>query len=237
MWQPIGVVVASAITYGTVPKYRCPTTTPALPACSTVARGEPCCSASSNFGWRLDCGILGFITLFVFVCRFFLFNFQESPKYLIGRGKEEEAIEVLHKIAKYNKCAPPELTMEHFAAIDQKMGLAPVAGRGGEGQLTMMQTTKRVVSEGGKRISHLRGLFNTPVSLSLRKYFGPLDRLHRRLLVVQHRRFLLAHHSTTTKPFQRRFRYRNLPSIRIHLPPWCHRYVNINLPSCFNTSH
>jgi len=170
IWQPIGVVVASAITFGTVPKYRCPTTTPPLPACFQVADGEPCCSPSSNFGWRVCCGVLGGITLLVFIARFFLFDFQESPKYLIGRGKEEAAIEVLHKIARYNKCAPPELTMEHFAEIDAKMGVVVPADAelyNGGRKLTLWQTTKRVVVEGAKRIALLRALFNTPVSISI----------------------------------------------------------------------
>jgi len=165
MWQPIGVVVASAITFGTVPKYRCPTTEPPLPACFEVADGEPCCSPSSNYGWRVCCGVLGGITLLVFIVRFFVFNFYESPKYLIGRGKEEEAIDVLHKIARYNKMPPPELTMEHFNDIDTKMSVVTVAsdeellGR----KLTVMETAKRVFRESFKRAAHLKGLFMTPI--------------------------------------------------------------------------
>lgn len=34
--------------------------------------------------------------------RFFVFRFHESPRYLIGKGRDEEAIEVIHTIAKYN---------------------------------------------------------------------------------------------------------------------------------------
>lgn len=38
------------------------------------------------------------MTLTVFFLRFFVFHFHESPKFLISKGKEAEAIEVLHKL-------------------------------------------------------------------------------------------------------------------------------------------
>lgn len=114
--------------------------------------------------------MLGGITLLVFIVRFFVFNFHESPKYLIGRGKEEEAIDVLHKIAAFNRMPPPTLTMEDFNDIDTKMSVVTVAtdeellGR----ELTTTETAKRVVKESFKRIGHLRGLFMTPVSHGVR---------------------------------------------------------------------
>ena len=40
--------------------------------------------------------------LFCFVLRFFVFHLYESPKYLMGRGRDAEAVEVIHKIAAYN---------------------------------------------------------------------------------------------------------------------------------------
>jgi hypothetical protein len=127
-----------------------------------VASGEPCCSISSNYGWRVCCGVLGAVTLTVFIARFFLFTFLESPKYLIGRGKEEEAIEVLHRIARFNRVAPPTLTMQDFADIDQRQSVVsdPISTT----PLTTAQTSKRVIREFGSRTKHLKGLFTTPVS-------------------------------------------------------------------------
>ena len=40
--------------------------------------------------------------LFFFFIRFFVFDLYESPKYLMGRGKEELAVEIVHKVAEYN---------------------------------------------------------------------------------------------------------------------------------------
>lgn len=34
--------------------------------------------------------------------RFFLFKLHESPKYLMGRGRDQDAVDVMHKVATYN---------------------------------------------------------------------------------------------------------------------------------------
>lgn len=38
----------------------------------------------------------------MWVLRFFCFKLYESPKYLMGRGRDEEAVAVVHKVAEYN---------------------------------------------------------------------------------------------------------------------------------------
>lgn len=40
--------------------------------------------------------------LVLWVIRFFVFTLHESPKYLMGRGRLDEAVAVVHAIAKYN---------------------------------------------------------------------------------------------------------------------------------------
>lgn len=40
--------------------------------------------------------------LVLFVLRFFVFHLYESPKFLMGRGRDAEAVEVVHKVAAYN---------------------------------------------------------------------------------------------------------------------------------------
>ncbi|WVF66063.1 hypothetical protein IAT40_000801 [Kwoniella sp. CBS 6097] len=152
MFQPIGVVVASAIAYGTAAKYRCD---PTLPACNTVPDGEGCCSVSSNMGWRYEVIILGLMTLLVFFLRFFVFTFHESPKFLLSKGREAEAIEVLHKIAKFNRAPPPILTVAHFAEIDQTSSQYS-NDRVEEGTGT---TVKRVLRAFVSGITNLKGLF------------------------------------------------------------------------------
>ncbi|KAL8997535.1 MAG: hypothetical protein Q9169_003230 [Polycauliona sp. 2 TL-2023] len=121
VFQPLGVVVCSGIAYGFVPKYACGTgglgaDGELLQACSQVAAGEPCCDKASNMGWRYLLFTLGAICLFVFLLRFVVFRFQESPKYLLYRGKDAKAVEVLHKVAKYNG-RQSTVTIEMFDAL------------------------------------------------------------------------------------------------------------------------
>ena len=40
--------------------------------------------------------------LFCWVIRFLVFHLYESPKYLMGRGRDSEAVAVVHKVAAYN---------------------------------------------------------------------------------------------------------------------------------------
>lgn len=118
LWQPIGVVVASGIAYGTAAKYRCDQDSK-LPSCGSVEAGAACCSVSSNMGWRYEVIALGGMTLAIFFLRFFVFKFHESPKFLLSKGKEQEAIDVLHRIAEFNRAPPPTLTLQHFREVEQ----------------------------------------------------------------------------------------------------------------------
>jgi len=40
--------------------------------------------------------------LFLWAIRFFVFSLYESPKYLMGRGRDEQAVAIVHKVATYN---------------------------------------------------------------------------------------------------------------------------------------
>ncbi|RPA85102.1 MFS general substrate transporter [Ascobolus immersus RN42] len=134
IFQPLGVVVCSGIAYGFVPKFNCLNNVdvPAcsgsslsppdcLPSCFNVPKGEACCSKGDNMGWRYLTYCLGGISLFVFVLRFFLFTFQESPKFLLSKGKDEEAIKVIQHVAKVNG-QETSLTMATFNALENSFG-------------------------------------------------------------------------------------------------------------------
>jgi hypothetical protein len=54
-------------------------------------------------GWRYFVYIIGCITFFMFICRFFFFHLFESPKFLLSRGRQAEAVAVVHGIAYFNK--------------------------------------------------------------------------------------------------------------------------------------
>ncbi|KAL5428043.1 hypothetical protein PMIN04_000987 [Paraphaeosphaeria minitans] len=85
-----GQLIASLLAWAFIPNF----------SCSDDA--NPCTKAQ-NWGWRYLVLSLGAITFVMFLCRFFLFHLFESPKYLLSRGKQREAVAVVHGIAYFNK--------------------------------------------------------------------------------------------------------------------------------------
>ena len=47
--------------------------------------------------------------------RFFVFKLYESPKFLMGRGRDAQAVEVVHHVAAYNG-KYSTLSLEHLSA-------------------------------------------------------------------------------------------------------------------------
>ncbi|KAK7754934.1 hypothetical protein SLS62_003018 [Diatrype stigma] len=68
----------------------------------TCAQTATECPRSANLGWRYFLVAMGGLTLLMFVARFFLFTIFESPKYLMGKGLDEEAVRVVHEVARRN---------------------------------------------------------------------------------------------------------------------------------------
>lgn len=62
---------------------------------------------------------MGALTLLIFILRSVVFRFQESPKFLLYRGKDAQAIEVLEHIALYNRTTC-SLTIEQFHAVERE---------------------------------------------------------------------------------------------------------------------
>lgn len=100
-------------------------------------------------GWRYLCITLGAITLAMFVCRFFLFHLYESPKFLLSRGRQEEAVRTVHAIAYKNK-TKTWLTVD----ILNEIGGHPSDGR--DARLTRLEIIKRSLSKfSGERLGPL----------------------------------------------------------------------------------
>ena len=99
-------------------------------------------------GWRYLLYTLGGVTLFIFFIRFAVFQFQESPKYLVYRGHDEKAIKVLQNVAKFNgvECG---ITLEHLQALTTEHdSIASDAGRKpslGGGRLQLRSTYREKI--------------------------------------------------------------------------------------------
>lgn len=83
------------------------------------------CPRASNQGWRYFTYTVGGLVMVLFVLRFFVFHLYESPRYLVGRGRDAEAVDVLHRVAAYNG-RESRLTVRMLAAAGEaarrKMG-------------------------------------------------------------------------------------------------------------------
>ncbi|KAL4072455.1 major facilitator superfamily domain-containing protein [Scleroderma yunnanense] len=100
IWWAVGQLVGSLVAWPLISNFSCP----AAPA--------PC-PTSSNKGWRYYLFAMGGVMMVMWILRFFVFNLQESPKYLMGRGRDEEAVASVHRVAAING-KTSNLSVEHL---------------------------------------------------------------------------------------------------------------------------
>jgi MFS family permease len=75
------------------------------------------CTRSDNMGWRYFMITMGGLTLIMFFVRFVLFTIYESPKYLMGKGRDEDAVRIVHEVARRNGKLS-SLTIEDLRACE-----------------------------------------------------------------------------------------------------------------------
>ena len=89
----------------------------------------------------------------------FLFPLWESPKWLMGRGRDAEAVAVVHRVAKFNGTTS-SLTVEELEGAGTLGGLGDAeAGKGGGHDTSALGAVRRNLSK--LSLSHLRALFAT----------------------------------------------------------------------------
>ncbi|KAM0287201.1 hypothetical protein ACHAQH_000515 [Verticillium albo-atrum] len=92
VWWPVGQLVSSLIAWYCIANW------------------------PADEGWRLFVFVIGVMTLVMFGIRCFLFHLFESPKFLLSKGRQTEAIAVVHGIA-YRNGAKTWLTEEIMNAV------------------------------------------------------------------------------------------------------------------------
>jgi Major Facilitator Superfamily. len=75
---------------------------------------------------------LGALALAFSFVRIFLFKIPESPRYLLSRNRDSEAVEAVNYIARYNK-KPELLTLAMFQQIDHDLGVVVGSDDGRQG--------------------------------------------------------------------------------------------------------
>lgn len=113
-------------------------------------------------GWRYAYWTFGGLTLTMFLLRL-LFRIYETPKYLLGRGLDREAVEVVQKVAARNG-STTWLELAHFEAIDVQLGLQredeDIQERQRADTSSSMAIFRRRMAD--VRFSKIRALFSSP---------------------------------------------------------------------------
>jgi len=89
IWWAFGQLLGSLVAWPIITNFSCDQT-------------ATTCRKADNMGWRYFLIAMGGLMLILWAIRFFVFNLHESPKYLMGRGRDVEAVEVVHRVAAYN---------------------------------------------------------------------------------------------------------------------------------------
>ncbi|KPM41051.1 putative MFS-type transporter PB1E7.08c [Neonectria ditissima] len=105
-WWNLGQVIVALLSWVFLANFAC------------SAEDAPC-PASENMGWRYLMITLGAIAIAFGLFRILLFKIPESPRYLICKGRDAEAVEAVNYIARYNG-REETLTLDMLQAIDRQ---------------------------------------------------------------------------------------------------------------------
>ncbi|THH28193.1 hypothetical protein EUX98_g5997 [Antrodiella citrinella] len=143
IWWAIGQLFVNLIAWPLIANFSCS---------PTAAPGT--CTRSENMGWRYLLFTLGGVTLILWALRFFLFHLEESPRFLVGLGRDEEAVAVLHRVAAFNgrTCS---------LTVDQLVEAGELATE--KAGISREETkTRHVLSKSSTySIDHIKALFRT----------------------------------------------------------------------------
>jgi hypothetical protein len=73
----------------------------------------------------------------------------------LARGRDAKAVEVVHRIAKFNRMPTPQLSLAEFEALDAEFPQTRIADMG------TSHTAMSVLRQAFSRFRHLKGLFRT----------------------------------------------------------------------------
>lgn len=110
------------------------------------------CTKSENMGWRYFVIAMGGIALIMFFIRFVCFSIFESPKYLMGKGRDEDAVRVVHEVARRNG-KETNLSIEDLRVCEGA----------GDGVVPVQTDAKAAIKRRMEKLSfkHIKALFAT----------------------------------------------------------------------------
>lgn len=106
-WWGIGQLIAGLFAWVFLPNFSC-----ADPAVDPSAAP---CTRANNMGWRYVWFVSGALVFVMSILRITVIHLHETPKYLVGMGKDAQVVDVLQGIAqKYKR--PCSLTLQQLEA-------------------------------------------------------------------------------------------------------------------------
>lgn len=108
------------------------------------------CLRSANMGWRYFMLCMGGFAMIMFAIRVFAFTLYESPKYLMGKGRDDEAVKVVHEVARRNG-KTSNLTLADLDALN-----SPEDRIDTDAAAILKRRLEKV------NLAHVRALFATP---------------------------------------------------------------------------
>ncbi|KAB5589069.1 MFS-type transporter [Ceratobasidium theobromae] len=149
IWWAFGQLLGSLVAWPIIANYSCEAT-------------ATTCLRKDNMGWRYFLIAMGGLMIVLWVIRFFIFRLYESPKYLMGRGRFAEAVEVVHAVAKYNG-KETRLTIEQLEAEGTSGVAAKVSHDAEAGALALDTSASAALRRKFEQFNgdHVRSLFVT----------------------------------------------------------------------------
>ncbi|KAI0822076.1 MFS general substrate transporter [Trametes gibbosa] len=145
IWWAFGQLVGSLVAWPLFVNFSC--------------ASEDDCPRSSNQGWRYFLFCMGGLMTLLFFLRFFVFHLYESPKFLMSRGRDSEAVEVVRAIARYNG-KESSLTVDVLTRCDelaqQEIESGPIPANDTSAKAALWRTLRMLSG------SHVKALFATP---------------------------------------------------------------------------
>ncbi|KAE8148090.1 major facilitator superfamily domain-containing protein [Aspergillus avenaceus] len=119
----------------------------------TCASAETC-TKSNNMGWRYFLITMGGLALLMCIVRILFFTLYESPKFLMGKGRNDEAVTVVHEVARRNGKMSDLSTdsLEELLSADEDQ--TPRQGLKASDHMRMLLEPLS--------LPHVKALFNTP---------------------------------------------------------------------------
>ncbi|CAG9970358.1 unnamed protein product [Clonostachys byssicola] len=146
-WWILGQLLVSLIGWGFIANFSCP------------ADGMPgTCRREDNMGWRYTMFTLGAAAVAFSLVRILVFKMPESPRYLLSKKRDAEAVEAVNYVARRNG-KPEPLTLAMLNDIDIRLGNMTAGDDSSRVGLTRKQILKENISD--FKFSNIRQLFTT----------------------------------------------------------------------------